>query len=916
MSKDEDIIQKNLTNLDKSTCSFDLLYFSLFTNNHSIMLLIDPETGAIIDANSAACHFYGYSSTDLLKMKISQINTLTPEQILEEMNNAKNENRHQFYFEHRRSDGEIRSVEVYSGPIVINNLQLLYSIVHDVTDQRKAKEEIIALNKSLENKVVERTVQLLETNNLLHEANNKLEDTNASLEEEISERMGIEENLNISMLEIKDLYENAPCGYHSLDQNGIIIRINDTELKWLGYTREEIIGKKFTEFITADSQRIYNENFHRYLKFGWVKDLEFTLINRNGTQLPVLVSGTAIKDENGKFIMSRSTLYDISLKKVAENKLIQLNNDLEKIVVSRTYHLEETNALLQDEIAQRTKVENDLADQNQIMNTLLNNLNVGVSMIEAPSGKAIFTNKHAKQLTGCDFLPDLSHGSLSKAFPVYKLNTNELYPDDKMPIVRGMSGESSYVNDMVVVRPDGKKVLLEVFGTPVTDNSGQIVASLVSFADITHRKQAEDAIKNLNNQLVKTNITLEETNTVLEEEIQEHYEVIAELNKAKEEAENATIAKSDFLAHMSHEIRTPMTGVLGILQLLQMSELNEEQFHFIKVCMTSSELLLKVINDILDYSKIEIGKLEIEKINFKLTELISNIEMLFTPAAINKSVELEINIEENVPDLLMGDPFKLRQVLSNLIGNALKFTHAGRIDLTVRKIADYGNKEIQLLFSVKDTGIGIKPEKIKEIFKSFSQADSSTTRNYGGTGLGLAICKGLTEKMKGEIWVESTFEEGCTFYFTCVFEETEEGEDSKNNESQAIENSGAKKSLKLLIVEDDDIIRMVIEKFSIRKGWKVVLAEDGNAALDAYQRQEFDVIIMDCQMPVLDGYKTTGAIRQLESQSGKHTPIIAMTANALVGFRETCLNAGMDDYLTKPVEISAFYAIVERWAKS
>lgn len=905
----EDFTINNIGTLNENNNSCDSLYASLFSNNHSIMLLINPETGAIMDANSAACHFYGYSCTEILKMKISQINTLSHEQVLEEMHKAKNENRHQFFFKHRLSDGEIRSVEVYSGPVIINNRQLLYSIVHDVTDQRKAEEEIIDLNRKLELKVIERTQQF-------QKANQQLEEMNASLEEEISERLKIEDALNKSLLEIRDLYENAPCGYHSLDQNGTIIRINDTELKWLGYSREEVLGKKFTEFITPDCKENYSKNFQEYAKRGWVKDLEFTIRHRDGALRSVLLSGTAIKDEKGTFIMSRSTLYDISLKKIAEDKLKQLNHDLEEIVAYRTCHLEETNAVLEEEIAERTKIENDLANKNRIMDTLLNNLNVGVVMIEAPSGQIIITNKRAKRLTGSDFLSNASQRNLAEAFPVYKLKTNEPYPDEEMPIIRGMRGESCSVNDMVVVHPDGKKIILEVFGAPVTDTSGQIVASLMSFADITHRQKAEDEIKNLNNQLIKTNAVLEETNAVLEEEIQEHYQVVAELVKAKEEAENANIAKSNFLAHMSHEIRTPMTGVMGILQLLQMSELNEEQFHYIQVCMTSSELLLKVINDILDYSKIEDGKLELEKVKFKVAELISNLEMLFSPAALNKSIDLEMHIEDGVPEILIGDPFKLRQVLSNLLGNALKFTHEGRIDLVIKKVADYGSQDIKLEFSVKDTGIGITHDKINDLFKSFSQADSSTTRKYGGTGLGLAICKGLTKKMKGEIWVDSKANEGCTFYFTCVLEKPEGEEDCRKNESHDLEDAGEEKSLKLLIVEDDEIIRMVIEKFSIRKGWKVVMAEDGYTALDAYQQQEFDVIIMDCQMPVLDGYKTTEAIRQLESERGTHTPIIAMTANALKGVKETCLNAGMDDYLTKPVETSEFYAIVERWAKS
>lgn len=736
---------------NENTQSADSLYASLFTNNHAIMLLIDPETGAIIDANAAACHFYGYSHTELLNMNINQINTLTPEEVSQEMHRANCEERRRFFFEHRLSSGEIRNVEVFSGPVAVHNRPLLYSIVNDITDKRKAEQEIINLNRTLERKVRERTCQYQKANKQLEETNARLEETNARLEEEIAERMEIEQALQKSMAEIRDLYENAPCGYHSLDRDGRIIRINDTELSWLGYPREEVLGRKFMDFLTPESKEHYQKYLQEFFQRGWLTDLEFTIRHRDGTLRPVVLSATAIRDEQGTILMSRSTLYDMSLKKQAEDQLIQLNNELEEIVARRTAHLEETNAILEEEIVERTRVEKDLV-------------------------------------------------------------------------------------------------------------------------------------------------------------------------LAKEQAENANIAKSNFLAHMSHEIRTPMTGMMGILQLLEMTELNEEQHHLIQVCMTSSELLSKVINDILDYSKIEDGKMELEKVTFHLPELIANLEMLFSPAALNKSIQLSVLIEDTVPEILIGDPFKLRQVLSNLIGNAIKFTSQGRIDLAIRKAADEGAKEIKLEFSVKDTGIGISQDKIDLLFRSFSQADSSTTRRYGGTGLGLAICKGLTRKMKGDIWVESKENEGSTFYFTCTLEKPEGEEDAPKREILDPEIKPEDKILRLLVVEDDEIIRIVIEQFSLRKGWKVVLAKDGYEAIDSYQNQEFDIILMDCQMPGLDGYKTTEAIRKmegqkLEGQKGRHTPIIAMTANALKGVREICLAAGMDDYLTKPVETGTFYAMIEKWAK-
>ena len=304
--------------------------------------------------------------------------------------------------------------------------------------------------------------------------------------------------------------------------------------------------------------------------------------------------------------------------------------------------------------------------------------------------------------------------------------------------------------------------------------------------------------------------------------------------------------------------------------------------------------------------------IQLEKIPLNIKTLLRDAVGLFEVSSKQKGLIIEKFIDESVPEELLGDPFRIRQVLSNLIGNAVKYTHEGKIYITANNMGETENGKLKLEFAIKDTGIGIAADKISLLFKSFSQVDNSNTRNYGGTGLGLSIAKRLVEKMGGNIGVESKEGEGSSFYFTCILELFRDEEYIEPLEKGPTQYQQGKVR-KVLIVEDDAVSRMVTERIVRGKGWKTEVVKNGEEAVAAVEQKNFDIIIMDVQMPVLDGYAATRIIREREKLTNVHIPIIAMTAYALKGDKEKCLAAGMDDYLSKPLNVHDFYEMVERW---
>ena len=511
-----------------------------------------------------------------------------------------------------------------------------------------------------------------------------------------------------------------------------------------------------------------------------------------------------------------------------------------------------------EDITKQKEIEKDLSRSRELFKVIFDNSAAAITVTDKDE-KIIAWNPFAEQMF------EMTREDL------FNKPIKDLYPEREWRKMRKLKirqkGSLSGISTEVI-KKDGTLLDVDASISIIKDAQGNVVGSIGILRDTTKQRRVQEM-----------------------------------LLKAKMEAEEANSSKSLFLAKMSHELRTPMNAIIGMLDLTLDTGLSDEQHENLKVAKDAAGNLLRLINDILDLSRAEAGKITVETIEISLAEIVRSVCRGLQVLAQNKNLYLSWNVSDQIPPLMMGDPVRIRQIIINLVNNSIKFTHKGGVTVGVSLLTRY-DQECDILFAIKDTGIGIPKEKQSRIFEVFSQADEQTSRRYGGTGLGLAISKKLAEIMGGRVWVESEEGQGSTFNVVVRLKISTTPVEVRAATTDAAEASAQEDvgRLRILLAEDNLVNQKIAVRVLEKRGWEVVAANNGKEALEAISKTRFDMVLMDDQMPEMSGVEAASIIRTEEKQTGFHLPIIAMTANAMAGDRERYLAVGMDGYVSKPID--------------